>query len=350
MQQFDLEALRRIVFDGFQKLGLLYRNDAFGYDVFSSAEDKDLCRRLLADGTLGRVLALPDFSEFQTAAAVNIRKLVLAARNFDRHWSQRAIAASVAFSLSGCILDSMLDGGTEELKRLALSLLDWECGCGSFFTADSAVFFGRSASGIEVGNRNKTVSGAASESFNAIETLLAETGSFLQEIRASDVGAYQSLIADLQHLAQVECRASVAMNVPSEFGCACDKSTKFVLTSFRIAASGQLEPEEDRQCQIIGEVMRLVDDLCDLECDLRMKHLNSIICQAGDSNSLVDHVQDAFLLLDENLSCLKLVLKTEFFDYLLRELRLWTLGNEQIRSKVLRRDVGKYNADGWLQS
>ena len=205
-----------------------------------------------------------------------------------------------------------MDNGTEVQRRQAREILDWENGCGVYFT------------------------GRAKANDTLTASILSELGAFLQDIRANNPGSYKRLLSELRHCATAECIAAAPTHTTKDLPYAKNKSVLFALLGFRFAASGCLSREEERLCSLVGEIMSVVDDLCDLDEDVKHGQINSIFCKAGNWFDLLPVIDEAFQRIELILNQLHEGFSREFYEYLLYELRVWSLDNEYIRSKVWR--------------
>lgn len=298
------------LYSGLQQRELLYsRTDSL---IFGGGEARFL---MFLDGTPGaRFLRHSDAAPYRHVISMNVRKYVLAMQSFGKSWNVRALCCATIFSLLGCLLDGQLDEGTPEEKNSALRVLDWEKGCGRYLT------------------------GAAAGENSLAESLLTELGAFLQAIRSSSPEIYKDLLVQMQQAANAEYESISPSQTPKDSLYAADRSALFTFLGFKLAASGRLTRQEAQLCRLVGQVFRLVDDLCDIEEDADRGQINSILCKAKNEAELLHSIDKAFLELDRVLKLLDQGFSREFYRFLLYELRLWTLSNRYIFSRSLNHD------------
>ncbi|MCH5260583.1 MAG: hypothetical protein J1F18_12555 [Lachnospiraceae bacterium] len=300
------------VFLGLEAQNLIYRSD----DALRFGLDDGYYRAFIADAPLANLFQHEHAAPYQAVITMNIRKYTLAAQSFGTWWSLQALSYAAAFALLGCLLDDKVDEGDHEQRRNALMLLDWDHGCGNY-----------AAGKVKGGD-------------SLAELILAKLGAFLQSISETDSESYEKLVSELHQAATAEYLGSVPSHTPADLQYAMDRSVLFVLAGFRFAASGRLSAEEERLCRLVGEVMCIVDDLCDLDEDERHGRINSILCRARNDSELLSMIDDSFLSLDRSLLQLRQGFSREFYEFLLYELRRWSLGNAYIRERTWRGSYG----------
>lgn len=250
-----------------------------------------------------------DAKPYRHIVSINIRKYVLAMQNFGKELKPCPLCCATLFSLLGCMLDNSLDSGTAEERERALQILDWERGCGCYFT------------GVKAGG-------------NGLEdAMLTEIGMFLQSIRFASSKKYECLLVQIRRAVYAEFCSVSEININKGCQYALDKSVLFTFLGFCLAASGNLSRREIQLCRMVGQVFGLFDDLCDLEEDQALGQLNSILCQACSATELLHCIDQAFLTLDRLLNTLSRYFSPEFYNFLLYELRIWTLCNHYIADR-----------------
>ena len=302
------DAIQKKVYQGLRSLNLIDQSE----EEISLGSHDPYFLSLCEHETVIKLFHCNEMASYQALITMNIRRFYLASHSFGKSWSVHAINCATIFVLLGCLLDQWLDNGNDQLRHKARLILDWENGCGKYFI------------------------GKKRDKDTLITSMLSELGDHLEEIKKASPHNYDLIISELRRAIEAEVKGMNTSNSAQDLPYAKDKSVLFVLVSFLFASSGNLLEDEIQFCRMIGEVMSLVDDLCDLVEDVKHNQINSILCCSDGSEDLLLVIDEALQTLGCNLKLLRENLSTEFYNFLLYNLRKWALGNEYIRSRVLR--------------
>ena len=247
-----------------------------------------------------------DFQKrYRLCVALNGMKFTLAMENFEKPRDWEAISAATCFILAGCLLDHLIDEGISEDRALALEKLDWEY-CAHYF-----VRFG------------------PARSEHTVDMLYGVIGAFLRERKHVSTAAYHQLISHLRRAIQAETADKKSIGEDREL--VVDKSVLFVVIGFELAMYGDHTQQEWETFFLIGDIFRIIDDLCDAEQDARVGHMNSLL----SGQELTDLPIDKTLSdLGESLEQLKALVSEPFYEFIRYEIQSWTLSNAYLFNKI----------------
>lgn len=295
------------LFAGLKELGLLYDPAAAtGYgtamEYYSAA---------LRDTAWYHALPEELRRRYGFCIAVNGMKFALAAESFHRWLDRDACSAAVCFILVGCILDNLLDEGTPVQRQLAREKLTWEY-CQRYFVHHEET-------GVDC----------------AVDRLYSQIGVFLREGEQRAPDACACLLEHLRRAASAELHSAQETRNGGTVDAAlvADKSILFTVIGFELALFGTHTPEEWEAFFLIGNIFRLMDDLCDAEEDSRAGRANSLLIRGGREDRPC--VENALEELAQALTRLEKLVSAPFFAFLRYELRSWTLSNAFLYRKML---------------
>jgi len=245
----------------------------------------------------------PDIRErYSLCVSLNRVKFSLAAESFGKSLRPEAARAGTAFILSGCIVDSLLDEGNPQQRETALRKLDWTY-CGHYFE--------------RFGARLET---------HPLDQLYEMVGRFLEVGKPSFPAYYADILSQIRRAARAEWLIGSRQKSASAI---MDKSVLFVVIGFQLAFYGAYTARQRDIFFRIGDLFRLIDDLCDLEADERSGQANSLLSafQAAGPGALAEA---AVSELRQKLHRLQGLVSEDFYRFLRYELRVWTLGCPKI--------------------
>lgn len=296
------------LYTGLKKLGLFY--DPASATAYGTAME-------YYGGPLretGWFRAMPEELQrrYSFCVTLNGMKFALAAESFHRSLDREACSAAVCFLLAGCILDHMLDEGTPLEQRTAREKLAWE------YCAQSFLHF------------------SPAKADHVVDRLYGELARFLQKHGQEAPDARDLLLTHLRRAAQAEALASQGAwnggNAP-DAATVANKSVLFTVVGFELALFGKHTPEEWEVFFLIGNIFRIMDDLCDAEADSQAGRANSLLMKSGTGSSL--WCEDALEELAHALARLEKLVCAPFFAFIRYELQSWTLSNPNLYRKVL---------------
>lgn len=239
---------------------------------------------------------------YDLCVSLNCMKFSLAAESFRKTLRRDAVAAGTAFILAGCIADSLLDECSPLQREIAFRKLDWAY-CGHYFE--------RLGTLLEP---------------HPLDQLYEVVGKFLKAGKLTSPAYYEDILSLLRRAAQAECLIGARKKSKSAV---MDKSVLFVVIGFQLAFYGEYSALEREIFFRIGDIFRLVDDLCDLEEDERSGQPNSLLLTSpGESPSVL--AEAAVSELQQKLLQLQELISRDFYHFLRHEIRVWTLGCPQI--------------------
>lgn len=294
-----------LLYHGLRQLGLLYDPSTAAH--FSTA--LEYYGSFLRETEWFRALPLDIQRRYSFCIALNGMKFSLAAENFQKPIDREALSAAVCFILAGCLLDHLLDEGTPDSRKSALEKLGWEY-CAHYF-----VQFGSA----------KTV--------HTVDLLYSIIASFLKKRMGAVPAIYNDLLTHMQRAVQAEVYTLEERGSPIDMALTADKSILFVVIGFELALYGEHLPQEWEVFFLIGDILRMIDDLCDAEQDMLEGRVNSLLPNDKEANDRwlcqsLDHLQQALVRL-------KALVREPFFAFVHYEIQSWTLSNTYLYKKTM---------------
>ena len=244
-------------------------------------------------------------NRYRLCIAMNGMKFALAMENFRKPRDWEAISAATCFILAGCLLDYLIDEGSSGDRGLALEKLDWEY-CAHYF-----VRFGPARDG------------------HTVDLLYSVIASYLQKKKHSSHAAYDQLIGHLKRAVQAE--TADGKHILEDKTLVADKSVLFVVIGFELALYGNHTQQEWETFFLIGDIFRIIDDLCDAEQDACAGHVNSLLSMEILTDNQLDEI---FSILQDSLERLEALISEPFFEFIRHEIRSWTLGNAYLFKRM----------------
>lgn len=249
---------------------------------------------------------------YSFCVAVNGMKFALAAESFHRPLDRKACSAAVCFILAGCILDNLLDEGSPAERRIAREKLVWGY-CERYFV-------------------RYEIDGTG----HVVDRLYSEIALFLRDHGEKTPDVYGCLLEHLRRAVRAEVHTSQGTwktGDAMDIALVADRSVLFTVIGFELALFGMHTPEEWEVFFLIGDIFRIIDDLCDAEADSRAGRVNSLLMKIGGSDPL--WAENALEDLARALARLERSVSTSFFAFLRYELQSWTLSNPYLYQKML---------------
>lgn len=294
-----------LLYHGLQQLGLLYDPSISSY--FGTA--LEYYGSFLRETDWFRALPSDMQRRYSFCIALNGMKFSLAAENFQKPLDKDALSAAVCFILAGCLLDHLLDEGDPDSRTTALEKLDWEY-CAHYF--------------VEFG---------PAKTAHVVDLLYSTIASFLKKKMGTAPIIYNDLLSHMQRAVQSEVYTSEERSNPTDMVLTTDKSILFVVIGFELALYGEHLPREWETFFLIGDILRMIDDLCDAEQDVLAGRVNSLLPNDKETNSLwlcrsLDNLQQALVRLKD-------LVREPLFSFICYEIQSWTLSNTYLCKKIM---------------
>ncbi len=290
------------LYEGLRELRLLY-DPAAASDYGSVLE---FYGGFLRETSWFRALPKELRRRYGLCVALNGAKFSLAAESFHKPRDREAISAAVCFILVGCLLDHLLDEGSPDEQKLAREKLEWDY-CAHYF-----VRFGPMMN------------------HHAVDGLYSVVAAFLQKRRVSCPGAYDQLLGHLKRAVLAE--TADGSSIAADRTLVRDKSVLFVVIGFELALYGEHSRQEWDTFFLIGDIFRMIDDLCDAEQDAEAGRTNSLLSRHGLTTRqlllTLSELRRALERLDE-LAC------EPFCAFIRHEIRTWTLSNPYLFNRTM---------------
>ena len=242
---------------------------------------------------------------FEYVFQVNSRKALLIRNKYSDVSSLVHERAGVYFSVLGCILDHMIDNGSNAERKKAVEYLNRK-NCSHYFEN-----FG------------------ARKTDSVIDELFEYIGSGLQKIKKQNAGAYADIVDIIYKAIGSELFIS---GEDSQSSSVTDKSILFVIAALKIMTA-DLCIENDELFEHIAYAIEIIDDICDVYEDKNAGHDNPILTPLKD--------QDYRIVIDTNLTRLSshinaidLFGNTALTNLMHFEISEWCMSCKYIRERV----------------
>ena len=212
---------------------------------------------------------------------------------------------SVLFTLLGCVLDNMLDNGTELQKKDVLHKLSRPYR-DNYFT---------------------TLTPPLSDSCS--DLMFAELSIFFDRLRKADMSRYEFILDKINTSADSEiCTIN---GICSEKNI-LDKSVLFTEISCEMLFCNTKLDDDDRGLfNAYSYILTLIDDLCDYYSDLDRGYSNLLNYMEGSQS---DKIKKAVSLLNEKLEYFRNNTNTALYDVLKGIAGEWMLGCDELRGLI----------------
>lgn len=240
---------------------------------------------------------------------MNSMKFALAAKSLCRPMEKEALSAAVSFILAGCLLDNFIDQGSAAERKQAMEMLEWEY-CAHYF-----VHFG------------------SAKSKHAIDVLFSEIAHYLKDKARTEPKAYDQFLAYLRRATAAEVASANGRDDALQNRMIVDKSVLFEVLGFQLAFYGNHTCQEWEIFFLIGNIFWMIDDLCDVEEDTRSGQVNALL--SAECGSLEVRMTRMLTELTQALERLKLLVEPAFYQFILYEVRSWTLDEPGLYRKVM---------------
>ena len=292
------------LYRGLKEMGLLYDPSAAAFYGVSMEYSSGFLRKM--DWFCALPLELR--RKYGLCISLNGMKFTLAAENFQKPLDTEAVSAAVCFVLAGCILDNMLDEGSPGDQASAREKLTWEY-CARYFIQFDPV-------GTD----------------HAVDRLYGEIASFLRRKKKFSTAVYDCLMVHMRRAVQAETFVPKGPFDPQSPVFAADKSVLFTVIGFELALYGEHTEEEWEAFFLIGDIFRIIDDLCDAEQDMLAGRTNSLLTGRDRGSEWIGNVLEA---LRQAMTRLESLVSEPFFAFLRHEVQCWTLSNACLYQKML---------------
>lgn len=284
---------------GLEGIGLLYRKEEEAYYYAALDDYAELVRKN------NWYFKLPSDirNRYDLCLSFNYMKFSFAAESFGKPLNYEAATAGTAFILAGCVIDSLLDEGNPEHRELALRKLDWPY-CERYF-----VWFG---------SRREA---------HTIDYLYETIGHFLEKGKQSKPQYYDDILSQIRRAAQAESLTGTQGQRTETT--VIEKSVLFTAIGFQLAFFGEYTAQEKDIFFQIGDIFRLIDDLCDLEEDEYSGQANSLLLKMSIGSHKA-FCEAAISELNKKLMRLQGFINQDFYRFLRYEVCAWTLGCPEI--------------------
>lgn len=243
---------------------------------------------------------------FENVFLVNARKAMLLRGIYTDAHSLILERTSVYFAVLGCVLDYMIDNGSEEQGSRAAEYLNGE-NCRHYF-CDFA--------------------GMLSDS--VIDELFYEIGKGLKYIAEIDKGKYNRIISMIKKAAESELFVS---GEKSGSVSATDKAIVFAMIPLEITAA-DLPVEREELFFSVGRVMQIIDDLCDVFDDIKRGQANpyaALLNEGQDYKAVISSAADD---ISKELCVISDCGSEEFYEFIRKEITEWSMGSSYIRERI----------------
>lgn len=246
---------------------------------------------------------------FENIALYNCKKYYIAAECFavaDMIYPRTA----VYFTLLGCILDFLIDGGENELRDFALNCLKWD-NCKKYFI-------------------RKTVANSNS----VIDIIFSELSTAFDVMKKVNFKKYCFLVDKIEKAIKSQIYVSTNfMDLNNkEISLITDKSVMLSEIGIIISAF----PNDDYRiyecANAIGNCFMLIDDICDLYKDIENKRYNFLTIiyanSEGSINSILDriinNIDDIVKNIVNQTNRIKINSNEYLYNFILYEIRHWS--------------------------
>lgn len=236
----------------------------------------------------------------------NARKAVLVRDNYTDTASPVLERTAVYFSALGCLIDHMIDNGTEQQKKIAFSSL--QLGNFSYY--------------FENFSEKKTDS--------VLDELFEYVGQGLHFIKEINYPAYSEII-DLIHKA-----AASELFVSGEKSSSCsltDKSVIFVIIDLKIMTA-DLNISDIKLFEHFALAIQLIDDICDVFEDVEEGHSNPVALLFESSDDVYTAVDKVVGELIMHINAINKEGSIALSNFVLYEIRGWSMSCSYIRKMV----------------
>lgn len=235
---------------------------------------------------------------------MNSMKFALAAECLRRPLDKEALSAAVCFVFTGCLLDNLVDCGSPTEREQVLKMLEWKY-CAHYF-----VSFGPAKSNY------------------IIDVLFNVIARYLKDRKETEPKAYDQFLAYLRRAIAAEATSLDSEKHIQQKNVIMDKSVLFEVLGFQLAFFGANTRREWDIFFLIGNIFRIIDDLCDEEDDAENGQINSLL--SGECGSLEQMLAE----LTQALERLKQLTGPALYHFIRYEVRCWTLDNPYLYQKA----------------
>lgn len=242
---------------------------------------------------------------FEHVFQINSRKALLIRDNYSNGSSHVLERTGVYFSVLGCILDHMIDNGSNIERKRAVEYLNMKY-CSHFFK--------------DFGSR-KTDS--------VIDELFEYIGIGLRKIKEQNVKAYVDIVDMIYEAIESELFVS---GEESRSSSVTDKSILFVIIALKIMTADLLI-DNDELFEHIAYSIQIIDDVCDVYEDRNAGHYNPILTQLKDQDYRIV-IDSSLTALSLHINAIELFGNTALTNLIHYELSEWCMSCQYIREKV----------------
>lgn len=244
-------------------------------------------------------------TSFYNVILINCRKNFLLYKQFGASWNRELFHSSLAFTVLGCIVDSIFDSGIDDRRCAAIRVLQPEY-CADYFCRFSTP-------------KNDT----------AIDTLFWTVGEGLYIIKQRNELRYRHIVDMLNKTASAEL---TVMDPLCSEDIIVSKSKIFTQIAIEILlAEIELTDYDNEIIENIGYCFAIMDDLCDYYED-------RIIGQANLLNTIIDNdnisIHIATNRLKQHLDFLRQYAIPALYEFIFCELSEWIMSCPDLRMRV----------------
>lgn len=270
-------------------------------------DNEDAVRYLNIDRSILDKLKEKYHAQFADVVLINAKKNILASYDYGIKVSRQLSAASVYFSLLGCLLDYFLDSGNQKLVEIAESKLSWDF-CSQYFEIFS------------INNVN-----------DEIEWLFVHVSEGLQRIAKNNNRLYLKII----ELLKISINSEINVSVENSYASQKDiynKSVLFSQIAFLIALGEKRNWDDDDYHAIknVGYLYAILDDLIDIYEDETVHQLNIISKKLNNGLTHEIVVDNAIQEINRLLIEIRKRFSKEFVDLIYHELAEWIYSNNEL--------------------
>lgn len=244
-------------------------------------------------------------SGFERVFQVNSRRALMIRNIYSDVSSLLHERTGVYFSVLGCILDHMIDNGSNIERKMAVEYLNRNY-CSHY---------------LENFGTRKTDS--------VIDELFEYIGIGLQKIKEQNVNTYENIVDMIYKAAESELFVS---GEDSRSSSVTDKSILFVIVSLKIMTA-DLCIEKNELFEHIAYAIQIIDDICDVYEDRNAGHDNPILTQLKEQDYRI--VINANLIsLSSHIDAIYLLGNAALANLMHFEISEWCMNCKYIRDKV----------------
>lgn len=251
-------------------------------------------------------------SGFERIFQINSRRALLIRNIYSDVSSLVHERTGVYFSVLGCILDHMIDNGSDVERKMAVEYLNRKY-CSHY---------------LEDFGERKTDS--------VIDELFEYIGMGLRKIKKQNIKAYEDIVDMIYKAIESELFVS---GEDSQSSSLTDKSVLFVVVSLKIMTA-DLCIENDELFEHIAYAIQIIDDICDVYEDRDAGHDNPILTQLNAQYYKINAqyyktvIDDSLTSLSEHMEAIELLGNTALANLMHFEISEWCMSCKYIRDKV----------------